>query len=112
MYAPKFPKNFPEDGEWKILYFDETIPGYPLSTETVFVWHHMGQYKLLREKSDYGWKYAVGEMDKYLIYSEWENAGFPFFFWSVAILYERFSHTFGVCKKGTALIHHTLNKNK
>lgn len=79
MYAPKFPKNFPEDGEWKILYFDETIPGYPLSTENVFVWQHMGQYKLLREKSDYGWKYAVGEMDKYLIYSEWKNAGFPFF---------------------------------
>ena len=79
MYRPRFPDNFPEDGTWKVTYFDENEIGYPLKTESMFVWEHMGQFKLLREKSLYGWKYAMGEMDKYLIFSEWKNAGYPFF---------------------------------
>ena len=79
MYKPDFPSNFPRSGVWEITYFDEYEEGYPLHTCRMFVSEHMGKYKLLRDKSRYGWSYRTGEMNKWLLFSEWEKADSPFF---------------------------------
>lgn len=78
MYNPSFPSNFPSTGVWEITYFDEYEKEYPLHKSRVFISEHMGQFKLLRDRSTYGWKYRVGEMDKWLLYSKWEKADLPF----------------------------------
>lgn len=79
MYRPSFPSNFPSTGVWEISYFDEYDVGHPIHRQKVFVSEHMEQFKLLRDKSKYGWKYRTGEMDKWLLLSEWKNADAPYF---------------------------------
>ena len=39
-------------------------------TSNVFVAEHMGQYKLLRNRSKYGWDYRIGEENKCLMLYE------------------------------------------
>lgn len=73
MYEPSFPDDFPSTGEWDITYFDEYEPGHTLHTQRVFVTEHLGQYKLLRRKTRYGWDYKLGEMDKHLLRSKWKG---------------------------------------
>ena len=79
MYKPNFPSNFPSTGVWEIVYFDACREGYPLCTSKVFVAEHMGQYKLLRDRSNYGWDYRIGEDNKCLIYSDQVNTGPPYY---------------------------------
>ena len=79
MYKPDFPNNFPSTGVWEITYFDEYKEGHPLCTSRVFISEHMGQFKLLRDRSTYEWKYRIGEDTKWLLYSEWKNANPPYY---------------------------------
>ena len=79
MYKPSFPSNFPSTGVWEITYFDEYEDGYPLHVSKVFVSEHMGHFKLLRDRSAFGWNYRIGELDKCLIFSEWDKSDSPFF---------------------------------
>ena len=109
MYKPDFPSNFPRSGVWEITYFDEYEEGYPLHTCRMFVSEHMGKYKLLRDKSRYGWSYRTGEMNKWLLFSEWEKADSPFFFGSVEILHMDVDHSLSkstVYKRGSRLLKH------
>lgn len=78
MYEPRFPKDFPSVGVWTVTYFDEYEENHPLKRERVFVSEHMGRWKLLRRKVKYGWDYALGEMDKYLMRSSWKGDS-PYF---------------------------------
>lgn len=73
MYDPSFPGEFPSTGEWEITFFDEYEPGHPLHTQRVFVAEYLGHYKLLREKTRFGWDYRLGEMDKHLMRSKWKG---------------------------------------
>ena len=70
MYKPNFPSNFPSSGVWEIVYFDVYKEGQPLMTSNVFVYEYMGQYKLLRNRSKYGWDYRIGEENKCLMFYE------------------------------------------
>ena len=79
MYTPSFPSDFPSIGLWEITYFDEYKEGHPLCTRTVFITEHMGQFKLMRKKSTYGWDYMVGEEDKYLMLSKWKEGSEPYY---------------------------------
>ena len=79
MYKPNFPSNFPSTGVWEITYFDAYTEGYPLCTRTVFVTEHMGQFKLMRKKSRYGWDFMVGEHDKYLMLSKCKEGSEPYY---------------------------------
>lgn len=78
-YKPNFPSNFPSTGVWEITYFDEYKEGHPLCTHKVFIAEHMGQFKLLRQKTRHGWDYAIGEDTKYLMPSEWEEGSEPYY---------------------------------
>ena len=78
-YKPNFPSNFPCSGVWEITYFDEYKEGHPLCTRKVFITEHMGQFKLLREKTRYGWDYMIGEDTKCLMLSEWEEGSEPYY---------------------------------
>ena len=79
MYTPSFPTRFPSTGEWRITFFDEYEEGHPLHEEDVFVKHHgNGRYKVMRDKTD-GWKFRMGEMDKYLMLSKWKKGSSPYF---------------------------------
>ena len=79
MYRPNFPSQFPNTGVWEISYFDEYEEGHPLHTCKVFISEHMGHFKLLRNRSRFGWDYRIGEDDKWLLRSEWKDADPPFF---------------------------------
>ena len=79
MYKPNFPSNFPSTGVWEIVYFDAYKEGYPLCTSKVFVAEHMGKYKLLRDRTRYGWDYRIGEDNKCLMYSEQVNTDPPYY---------------------------------
>ena len=59
-----FPPNFPSIGVWEMTYTDDYEEGRPVHTDKVFVTQYLGDYKLMRKKSKYGWKYKEGEMDK------------------------------------------------
>lgn len=78
MYKPNFPSNFPSAGVWEITYFDAYKEGHPLNTSSVFVDEHMGCYKLLRDRSRYGWDYRIGEDNKYLMLYEGSD-GSPYY---------------------------------
>ena len=64
LFIMSFPPNFPSIGVWKISYTDDYEEGRPVHTAKVFVTQYLGDYKLMRKKSKYGWKYKEGEMDK------------------------------------------------
>ena len=79
MYQPDFPSSFPSTGVWEITYFDAYKEGHPLCTSRMFVDEHNGQFKLLRNRSRYGWDYCVGEDEKCLILSERSNVDSPYY---------------------------------
>ena len=78
-YKPNFPSNFPSSGVWEITYFDLYKEGHPLVTSNVFVAEHMGQYKLLRNRSKYGWDYRTGEDNKCLMLYEVSYDDSPYY---------------------------------
>ena len=65
-----FPGNFPSVGVWKVTFFDVLEEGHPLHISKMFVDEYLGDYKLLREKTKYGWKYRLGEMDSCIYKTE------------------------------------------
>jgi len=79
MYKPEFPSNFPSTGVWEITYFDAYVEGHPLCTSRVFVAEHMGKYKLLRNRSTYGWDYRIGEDNKCLMLYEGPESDSPYY---------------------------------
>ena len=79
MYKPNFPSNFPSAGVWEITYFDVYKEGHPLWTSKVFVEEHNGQYKLLRNRSKYGWEYRIYEENKCLMLYDGSKADSPYY---------------------------------
>lgn len=79
MYKPNFPSNFPSVGVWEITYFDAYKEGHPLQTRKVFITECMGEYKLLRDRSRYGWDYRIGEDNKCLMLCKRSDADPPYY---------------------------------
>ena len=61
-----FHPDFPSVGVWDISYYDDNEKDKPVHTERMFVTEHLGQHKLMRNKTRYGWNYRTGEMSEFL----------------------------------------------
>jgi hypothetical protein len=77
MYKPNFPSNFPSAGVWEITYFDEYEKDHPLHTQRVLVTEHMGQFRLMRQKTKDAWDHMMG--DKCLMKSTWKEGSEPYY---------------------------------
>ena len=64
-----FPPDFPSVGEWDISYYDDYENNKPVHTERMFVTEYLGEYKLMRRKTKYGWDFRAGDRSKYLMQS-------------------------------------------
>ena len=65
-----FPDDFPSVGVWDISYYEDKENGKPVHTQRMFVTEHLGEYKLMRQKTIYGWDYKIGEVSKCLMESD------------------------------------------
>jgi hypothetical protein len=61
-----FPPDFPSVGEWDISYYENNKP---VHTERMFVTEYLGEYKLMRQKTKYGWDFRTGDRSNYLMQS-------------------------------------------